>query len=522
MSVLGMLAIGGVQAQSGNGGSALLKTLPMEQAGIVSNLRDAGPAHWDLANAATDYAGGTGTEADPYQIETPQQLMKLCVDATGEAAEDGSFGLVLSGKYFKQTADIDLSGAYANLICIGVQSYFAGHYDGNGYKIKGFNVLYEDQPFSEGSIYSHGLFLNVYNGSLKNIVMEDAKLTVNNTQANYNMLVYSFLAGNAYNSKIENCQVSGTIDFNVSGKNVSILVGGIAANTSAVEIDNCRADGSMNLKLHADGEIVESSSAIFSGGIIGQVYGDSKISNCINNMDITSEVNGTAETGLVIKNAGLVGWCENLKLLNSANTGDIQSTGSNTIADKTWVQTAGLIAGASSATVDNCWNASKVTSIGGVAEEPASPFVCYVTNDVTYTNCSFDKLLFTEPCDKGSAMETSEMQSPNFVETLNANLPEGALEWKYVEGAYPILGEAQEEPEDPTANESVTASETILRVLPGAVVVTSPEAVEFAAYTFSGAMQANELLPAGTSTVNLPAGLYILKVGDETYKVNVK
>lgn len=126
MSVLGMLAIGGVQAQSGNGGSALLKTLPMEQAGIVSNLRDAGPAYWDLANAATDYAGGTGTEADPYQIETPQQLMKLCVDATGEAAEDGSFGLVLSGKYFKQTADIDLSGAYANLICIGGKATLPG------------------------------------------------------------------------------------------------------------------------------------------------------------------------------------------------------------------------------------------------------------------------------------------------------------------------------------------------------------------------------------------------------------
>ena len=524
MSVLGMLAIGGMQAQKESSLQDMLKTLPTAQAGIVSDLRAADATYWDLADAAAEYAGGTGTEEDPYLIETPEQLMKLCVDATGEEPENSSIlSSVFLDTYFKQIADIDLSAAYSNAITIGVHSYFAGNYDGGGHKIKGYKVRLENAPLEESNNYSGGLFLNAGWGTLKNIVMEDVELVVNQPQISNIMFVYSFLAGNTTGSKIENCQVSGTADFNAGGTSVSVFVGGIVSNANDTQIRNCRTEGSIDLNVRTEGDVMTLPCLIFGAGIACEINGDSEISNCINNMDVTCTGEGTSESGLWIEAAGMAAFCWNLHLLNSANLGDIQANGSDPAADELRVLASGMIGRVGGvATVDNCWNASQVASTGGIAEEPATPLICISSDGTACEHFYFDKLLFTEPCEGGVGMETSEMQSPNFVETLNANLPEGALEWEYVEGAYPVLGEAQEEPETPTANESVTKSETVLRVLPGAVVVTSPEAVEFAAYTFSGAKQANELLPAGTSTVNLPAGLYILKVGDETYKVNVR
>ena len=114
------------------------------------------------------------------------------------------------------------------------------------------------------------------------------------------------------------------------------------------------------------------------------------------------------------------------------------------------------------------------------------------------------------------------MQSQEFVDRLNSHLTEDCLPWQYVEGSYPVLGTSEEQPEDPTASESISKSEIAFRTVPGAVVITAPEATPFAAYTFTGATQATQLIPAGTTTVNLPAGLYILKIGKETHKVNVK
>lgn len=64
----------------------------------------------DSLEAASEYAGGSGTEADPYLIETPEQFMKLAQDATGDGIET----YLLKGVYFKQTADIDLSGLPAS------------------------------------------------------------------------------------------------------------------------------------------------------------------------------------------------------------------------------------------------------------------------------------------------------------------------------------------------------------------------------------------------------------------------
>nr|MBO6295658.1 hypothetical protein [Schwartzia sp. (in: firmicutes)] len=53
--------------------------------------------------ADTTYSGGTGTEADPWLISTVDDWKALATAVNG--------GANYSGNYFKQTANLDMSGA---------------------------------------------------------------------------------------------------------------------------------------------------------------------------------------------------------------------------------------------------------------------------------------------------------------------------------------------------------------------------------------------------------------------------
>ncbi len=108
-------------------------------------------------HVATEFNGGNGTEADPYEIATAEQLAKL--------AKDVNTGTDYSGEYFELTADIDLSGRL--WIPIGLYRWikngstdeksFKGLLNGNNKTIIGLVVdEREDQ-------YCAGLFGNIRN-----------------------------------------------------------------------------------------------------------------------------------------------------------------------------------------------------------------------------------------------------------------------------------------------------------------------------------------------------------------------
>lgn len=98
---------------------------------------------------ATKFAGGAGTKADPYLIETPEQLAFLVCGGTGE-----------EGKYYKLTADIKLNDTgKANWEETAKQwfagmSIFRGVFDGNGHVVSG--LYYNGE--ADSSAYAVGLF----------------------------------------------------------------------------------------------------------------------------------------------------------------------------------------------------------------------------------------------------------------------------------------------------------------------------------------------------------------------------
>lgn len=101
---------------------------------------------WD-GTIAESYAGGTGTEADPYLIETPQQLARMVgYDVLTNYTADIINGS--TGKYYKLTADIYLNDVTAsdwytksglNEWYTGTASRFCGSFDGDGHTIRGLH-----------------------------------------------------------------------------------------------------------------------------------------------------------------------------------------------------------------------------------------------------------------------------------------------------------------------------------------------------------------------------------------------
>lgn len=95
---------------------------------------------------ANSYAGGDGSKTNPYKIATAEQLAKLARDVN-----NGNTSQAFLGKYFKLTADIDLSGGiwmpigkyYNYNNGNGNNRLFFGKFDGNGHVIKNMHIQWE-------------------------------------------------------------------------------------------------------------------------------------------------------------------------------------------------------------------------------------------------------------------------------------------------------------------------------------------------------------------------------------------
>jgi len=151
---------------------------------------------------------GDGTESTPYIITSPAQLLMIANNVNNNVSGFAS-------AYYKLGNDIDLSGY--NWIPIGNNYSFSGNFDGNSKVISGLNIN------SNGE--SIGLFGYIYNGSVKNLGLQDV-----NVNGNYYV---GGIAGYVEYGSITNCYTTGTV-------RGSELVGGIAGIAGyGSRIENC-------------------------------------------------------------------------------------------------------------------------------------------------------------------------------------------------------------------------------------------------------------------------------------------
>lgn len=157
--------------------------------------------YWKLS-ASESFAGGSGTETDPYLIGTPEQLAKLIVDTQN----DGRTGMWPDDNavmpYYKLINDIDLEGKEWTPIqgsemlnpSLFIIHSFLGHFDGNNHAIKNMTVS-KPEWFEFSALF----------GALRNNKVSNLAVINANVMGRY----ASILAWEAANVNISNCYTSG-------------------------------------------------------------------------------------------------------------------------------------------------------------------------------------------------------------------------------------------------------------------------------------------------------------------------
>ena len=363
------------------------------------------------------FEGGSGTESDPYQIKTANQL--ACF------AKSVNNGTTYEGQYIKQIKNIklndnlneqaeagDLSNAhvwisagyyyYDQSISQYVYKTFAGTYDGDNHIISGLYITNDSSPVN--SPCYKGLFGHSTNATFKNMILSD--VYANTSTYNFGALsgyTYKNLTvenvttyGNAYagysaglityhNSSSEGLvrfeNVTNNINLSYDGNYVSGIIHKIegvpASDEPNIIFRNVTNNGDRNVIGYSQG----------TGGIVGTCGGGYLLmENVANNGDFNFDT-GT-------QNAGLVGELYSKALIkNSYNTGNSSNMPGNNIRTSDGGYIGGLVGRASSDTiVDNCYNSgniiAKKTYNNGITIEDAASATpnCYVAGIVAGTD----------------------------------------------------------------------------------------------------------------------------------------
>jgi len=406
---------------------------------------------WD-GSIDTAFAGGTGTESDPYQIADGAQLAYL--------ASEVNKGQPYENSYFVLTADIDLANhdwtpignSFSDALFGGTDYHlFAGNLDGKGHTIFNISIGTENAPL-ESDVF--GLF-GATGGKISNLNLDD--ITIYGTAKNVSGYIIGLagaLAGSA-SGPIENCHVTNlsmTMNTPDSGWTVAYWIGGlVGALDGSQYIEECSASGKITEKSgkgsiggligelgraatitysHADVALdVESvySGGANVGGLIGKGNGYKDPETVISNCFATGNVKGGAYSG------GFAGSLWGLNIKNCYATGDV------TGAFASMATFAGTDAPAAYAygSVTNCYTTGKVVGT-------ASSTYAFMQQDATarspITNCYF--------ADANSAIKNSnetaisktpeEMQTEGFKDALNASSPTNG--WIFREGETPLCG----------------------------------------------------------------------------------
>ena len=288
--------------------------------GVFNNtVSGSGIINGGIFNGTPDLITGSGTETDPYQINTAAGL-KWFRDKVNNAKtkEETKICAVL-------TANIDLKNEEWTPIGIGngtenngatIDFPYSGTFDGNGHTISGLNVNYGDK--------NGGLFCYVKSATIKNLTVAGSV-----TYSSGDGIAYGGIVGCADSSTIENC----TNRCTVTGR---WYAGGIVGRSVDSDIIGCANFGNI-------------SSPSRSGGICGKITGekdtygiDATIRDCYNvgmvSGNYAGGITGQSDSGnidILIANCYNVG-----SLHGSDNRGEI-------IGDP--------LSASSLTTIDNCY-----------------------------------------------------------------------------------------------------------------------------------------------------------------------
>ncbi|MCL2168268.1 MAG: T9SS type A sorting domain-containing protein, partial [Lentimicrobiaceae bacterium] len=267
------------------------------------------PAHLKIPGD-DEFAGGDGSEENPYQIANAKQLALLAT-----LVNNGDVAYNATNKYYILINNIDLSdyqeGEGWTPIGINagsISSRFRSNFDGNGKIITGLKI-------DNTTLVSVGLFGFIYSGTVKNLGIEDADIRCSPQSTNFEA---GGIAGwlSSYGS-ISNCYTTGMINASAMtpGLNLLSYAGGIVGDCyTSCTVSNCYS------MMAVTATVPTMAYLACAGGVVGYVSQNCTISNCYSAGTVDAYREGKYNIGGVVGSLGSGSKIEGCAALNSGIT----------------------------------------------------------------------------------------------------------------------------------------------------------------------------------------------------------
>lgn len=241
-------------------------------------------------------------------------LILMTAEQLADFAQRVNGGESFTGKTVKLGANIDLAGA--QWTPIGTSSNtFQGTFDGQGYTISNLYINQPDKSYV-------GLFGFTTNGEIKNLIVENAKVTGD--------LGVGVVAGSPYTSKYSDITVQGHVEVNGFA-----YVGGVGGRNAYAGWTDITVDVDDTSYVNAYSIDETGAYRTYVGGVIGFMgEGGHKFTNVVSNIDV---IGSTIDVG------GITGIAHyGNSFINCHSSGDVEITNAAEAAE---VEEMGGIAG---------------------------------------------------------------------------------------------------------------------------------------------------------------------------------
>ena len=367
-------------------GLAAIEQAYTSASGKLKKLLDSARAEDGWNGITTSQPHGKGTEADPYQIGTAQEMAWLAY-AVNNQMESAGYCAVL-------TADIDLG--YCQWPVIGVlssngQRAYTGTFDGQGHTVSGLNIT------SLGGRQKLGLFGVAQDAVIENLTVRgNIDLTgVRSYDTTTGYIIGGVLgSGEGGGVTIRSCvsQVDISVSFVNDQKAQNSAVGGLVGRLSGSgshEITNCRNEGRIYTAFAPGACYLGGSGGNGGqGGIVGFIGASAQLECCVNTGTVYA--GRAAGVGGIVGNAGDSG--VTITLNQCANQGAVSNDTGGVLLRKGG--TGGIIglAPTGSVTVSSCYNTGAVAGsaiVGGIlgGEKGEHTSSQYGNQNLTLENC---------------------------------------------------------------------------------------------------------------------------------------
>ncbi len=220
---------------------------------------------------ADAFAGGDGTESNPFQISNSSELCRMAYVVNEYNSGNLTDGVDYTSAYYKFNNDIDMAGV-TDWTPIGTgrgndnlqrpeNNLFKGHLDGAGFSITNFTPSFTAEEVDA----CFGLF-GILCGEVSNLKIEGDITAIQPIENGYSVIIGA-VSGLLSDGTINNCEFVGSCRATFpDGKSGVAMIGGIVGNLNSGSITNC------TVTIPEGSEFFATGHNLSVGGILGYGY----------------------------------------------------------------------------------------------------------------------------------------------------------------------------------------------------------------------------------------------------------